>query len=94
MKVQGDLTKQNVVLVALREGTNTADDSPGAKLFRRMVLVRGAYLVESTSERIKTGLERVRVEERRPGQPSTLTPEQLRECPWIGSIPVRGRIVR
>ena len=81
MKVQGDLTKRNVVLVALREGTNTADDNPAAKLFRRMVLARGAYLVESTSERIKAGLERVSVEERRPGQPPTLMPEQLRECP-------------
>ena len=41
VKVQGELTKRNVGIVALREGTNTADDSPAAKLFRRMVLVRG-----------------------------------------------------
>ena len=39
--------------------------------------------MESTSERIKAGLERVSVEESRPGRPPTLTPEQLRECPWM-----------
>ena len=44
-----------------------------------MVLVRGAYRVESTSERIKAGLERVSVEERRPGRRPTLTPEQMKE---------------
>ena len=42
VKVQVELTKQNVGIAALREGTNTADDSPAAKLFRRMVLARGA----------------------------------------------------
>ena len=39
--------------------------------------------MESTSERIKAGLEWVSVAERSPGRTLTLTPKQLRECPWM-----------
>ncbi len=80
VRIQADLTKQNVGIVAIRENINTADDSAAAKLFRRMMLAQGAYQVESTSERIKAGLDRARAEGRRPGRPLALTPEQVEEC--------------
>ena len=80
VRIQADLTKQNIGIVAIRENINTADDSAAAKLFRRMMLAQGAYQVESTSERIKAGLDRARAEGRRPGRPLALTPEQVEEC--------------
>ena len=48
VKIQAELTKKNIGIVAIRENINTADDSAAAKLFRRMMLARGAYQVEST----------------------------------------------
>ena len=36
--IQAELTKQNIGIVAIRDGINTADDSAAAKLFRRMML--------------------------------------------------------
>ena len=76
VRVQAELTKQNVGIVAIREGINTADDSAAAKLFRRMMLAQGAYQVESTGERIKAGQDRARAEGRPPGRPPALTPEK------------------
>ena len=58
--IRAELTKQNIGIVAIRENINTADDSAATKLFRRMMLAQGAYQVESTSERIKAGLDRAR----------------------------------
>ena len=80
VRIQAELTKQNIGIIAIREGINTADDSAAAKLFRRMMLAQGAYQVESTSERIKAGLDRARAEGRRPGRPPALTAEQVEEC--------------
>ena len=80
VRIQAEFTKQNVGIVAIRENINTAADSAAAKLFRRMMLAQGAYQVESTSERIKAGLERAIAEGRRPGRPPALTPEQVQEC--------------
>ena len=80
VRIQAELTKQNVGIVAIRENINTADDSAAAKLFRRMMLAQGAYQVESTSERIKAGLERAKAEGRKTGRPPALTPEQVQEC--------------
>ena len=64
VKIQAELTRQNIGIVAIRERIDTADDSAAAKLFRRMMLAQGAYQVESTSERIKAGLERAKAEGR------------------------------
>ena len=41
VRIQVDLTKQNVGIVAIRENINTTDDSAAAKLFRRMMMARG-----------------------------------------------------
>ena len=48
VQIQPELTKKNIGIVAIRENINTVDDSAAAKLFRRMMLARGAYQVEST----------------------------------------------
>ena len=80
VRIQTELTKQNVGIVAIRENINTADDSAAAKLFRRMMLAQGAYQVESISERVKAGLEWARAEGRKPRRPPALTPEQVQEC--------------
>ena len=80
VRIQAELTKQNIGIVAIGEHINTADYSAAAKLFRRMMLAQGAYQVESTSERIKAGLDRARAEGRKPGRPPILTTEQVEEC--------------
>ena len=80
VRIQAELTKLNIGIIAIREGINTADDSAAAKLFRRMMLAQGAYQVESTSERIKAGLDRAKAEGRNPGRPPALTAEQVEEC--------------
>ena len=77
---QAELTKQNIGIMAIRENINTADDSAAAKLFRRMMLAQGAYQMESTSERIKVGLDQARAEGRKPWRPPDLTTEQVEEC--------------
>ena len=98
VRIQADFTKRNIGIVAIREGISTADDSAAAKLFRRMMLAQGAYQVESTSERIKAGLERARAEGRRLGRPPALTPEQVKECRRIyagtRSIRLTARILK
>ena len=80
VRIQAELTKKNVGIVAIRENINTAHDSAAAKLFRRMMLAQGAYQVKSTSERIQAGLNLARADGRRPGRPSALTPDQMQEC--------------
>ncbi len=50
--VEAELTKQNVGVVVIREGINTADGSAASKLLRKMMLDRGDFEVKSTSERI------------------------------------------
>ena len=80
VRMQAEVTKQNIGIVAIRDGINTADDSAAAKLFRRMILAQGAYQMESPSERIKAGLDRTRAEGRKPGRPPALIPEQVEEC--------------
>ena len=90
VRIQAELTKQNVGIVAIKEGINTTDDSAAAKLFRRMMLAKGAYQVESTSERIKTSLERSRAEGRKPARP----PSHVSKCRNVGGCTLRiGRSV-
>ena len=66
--------------MAIRENINTDDDSAAAKLFCRMMLAQRAYQLESTSDRIKAGFDQTRAEDRKPGPPLALTPEQVAEC--------------
>ena len=57
VRIQADLTERNIGIVALRENIDTSDGSAAAKFFRRSMLAQGAYQVDSTSERIKLGLD-------------------------------------
>ena len=66
VRIQAELTKQNVSIVAIKEDINTAGDSAATKFFRRIMMANGAYLVESTSEHIRAGLERAKAEDRKP----------------------------
>ena len=55
--------------MALRENITTGDGSAAAKFFRRSMLAQGAYQVDSTSERIKLGLDQARAGGKRLGRP-------------------------
>ena len=80
VRIQAELTKQEIGIISIREDINTADNSAAAKLFRRMMLAQGAYQVDATSERVKAGLDRAKAAGKRLGRPPTLTPEQVQEC--------------
>ena len=79
VRIQAEITKQNIGVAAIRGGINTADDSAAVKLFRRMSWPRGP--TGGVHQRaIKAGLDRTRAERRKPGRPPALTPEQAEEC--------------
>ena len=80
VRIQADLTERNIGIVALRENIDTSDGSAAAKFFRRSMLAQGAYQVDSTSERIKLGLDQARAGGRRLGRSPALTPEQVAQC--------------
>ena len=80
VRIQAELTKQEIGIISIREDINTADNSAAAKLFRRMMLAQGAYQVDATSERVKAGLDRAKADGKRLGRPHALTPEQVQEC--------------
>ena len=80
VRIQADLTRQDIGIVAIRENIDTREGSAAAKFFRRSMLAQGAYQVDSASERIKLGLERARAEGRRVGRPPALSSEQLEQC--------------
>ena len=42
VRIQADLTKRNIGIVAIREGIDTTDDSAAAKYFRRMMMANDA----------------------------------------------------
>ena len=80
VRIQADLTQQDIGIVAIRENIYTREGSAAAKFFRRSMLAQGAYQVASASERIKLGLERARTEGKRVGRPPALSAEQLEQC--------------
>ena len=78
VRIQADLTRQDIGIVAIRENIDTREGSAAAKFFRRSLLTQGAYQVDSASDRIKLGL--ARAEGRRVGRPPALSGEQLEQC--------------
>ena len=80
VRIQADLTRRDIGIVAVRENIDTQEGSAAAKFFRRSMLAQGAYQVDSASERIKLGLERPRTEGKRVGRPPALSGEQLEQC--------------
>ena len=80
VKIQAELTRQQIGIISIKEDINTTDDSAAAKYFRRMMMANGAYQEDATSERVKAGLDRAKAEGKRLGRPPALTPEQVQEC--------------
>ena len=75
---QAKLTEQGIGIVSLREQIDTSDDSAAAQLYQRMMLAQAAYQVESTSERIRAGMQRAATDGRRGGRPPAMTKEQAK----------------
>ena len=80
VRIQANLTRRDIGIVAIRENIDTREGSAAAKFFRRSMLAQGAYQVDSTSERIKLGLERARAEGKRVGRQPALSGEQMEQC--------------
>lgn len=70
--IQVHLTQREIWIVAIRENIDARDGNDGAKFYRRMMLAQGAYQADSTSERIRAGLYRVRAEDKKLGHPPAL----------------------
>ena len=81
VRIQADLTRLEIGIVAVRENIDSREGSAAAKCFRRSMLAQGAYQVNVASERIKLGLERARAEGKRVGRPTALSAEQMEQCP-------------
>ena len=97
IRIQRELTEQNVAIVAIRENIDTREDSAAAKFFRRSMLAQGAYQLDSASERIKMGQQRARDQGRMVGRPPALTPEQIEQCQCMreecASLRQMGRVM-
>ena len=68
VRVQVELTRRNIVTVAIRENIDTREGSAAAKFIRRSMLAQGAYSVDSASERIRMGVDRARASGKRVGR--------------------------
>ena len=77
VRIQAELTRRNIGIVAIRENIDTREGSAAAKFFRRSMLAQGAYQVDSASERIRLGLDRARASGKRVGRPPALSHEQV-----------------
>ena len=80
VRIQAELTRRNIGIVAIRENIDTREGSAAAKFFRRSMLVQGACQVDSASERIRLGLDRARASGKRVGRPTALGHEQVEQC--------------
>ena len=89
VRIQAELTRRNIGIVAIRENIDTREGSAAAKFFRRSMLAQGAYQVDSASERIRLGLDRARASGKRVGRPPALSHEQVEQC---RHMPVRPRV--
>ena len=80
VRIQAELTRRDIGIVAIRENIDTREGSAAAKFFRRSMLAQGAYQVDSASERIRLGLDRARASGKQVGRPPALTQEQAEQC--------------
>ena len=80
VRIQTELTRRNIGIVAIRENIDTREGSAAAKFFRRSMLAQGAYQVDSASERIRLGLDRARASGKRVGRPPALSQKQAEQC--------------
>ena len=79
VRIQAELTRRNIGIVAIRDSIDTREGSAAAKFFRRSMLAQGAYQVDSASERIRLGLDRARATGKRVGRPPALSHEQVEQ---------------
>ena len=82
VRIQAELTRRNIGIVAIRENIDTREGSAAAKFFRRSMLAPGAYQVDSASERIRLGLDRAR-QWKASGSPSDLNAAAKLFCRMI-----------
>ena len=80
VRIQAELTRSNIGIVAIRENIDTREGSAGAKFFRRSMPAQGAYQVDSASERIRMSLDQSRASGKRGGRPPVLSNEQAEQC--------------
>ena len=74
VRIQAELTRRNIGIVAIRENIDTREGSAAAKFFRRSMLAQEACQVDSASERIRLVLDRARDSGKRVGAPSGAEP--------------------
>ena len=80
VRIQAELTRSNIGIVAIRENIDTREGRAGAKFFRRSMLAQGVYQVDSASERIRLGLDRALASGKRVGRFPALGHEQAEQC--------------
>ena len=68
VRIQAELTRRNIGIVAIRENIDTREGSAAAKFFRRSMLAQEACQVDSASERIRLVLDRARDSGKRVGR--------------------------
>ena len=56
VRIQAELTRRNIGIVAILDNIDTLEGSVASKFFRRSMLAQRAYQVDSASERIRLGL--------------------------------------
>ena len=69
VRIQAEITRRNIGIVAIRKNIDTREGSAAAKFFRRSMLAQGAYQVDSASASGK-----------RVGRPPALSVEQAEQC--------------
>ena len=72
-----ELHDQGIHIRAVREGLDTADDSPTAKLMLHMLLSLAEWERESIKDRIQAGVDRAAAEGRTGGRPPALDSEKV-----------------
>ena len=80
VRIQAELTRRKIGIVAIRKNIDTREESAAARFFRRSMLAQRAYQVDSASERIRLGRDRARASGKRMGRPPALSPEQTGQC--------------
>ena len=80
VRIQAELTRRNIGIVAIRENIDTREGSAAAKFLLRSMLAQGAYQVDSASEWIRLARARSSPTGKRVGRPQALSVEQIDQC--------------
>ena len=74
-----ELHGQGIHIQAVREGLDTRDDSPTARLMLHMLLSLAEWERETIRDRIKAGVDRAAAEGRTGGRPPALDSEKIQD---------------